>query len=206
MAYEAVESLQQTLLIILERDDDDLITPSVEQQTISILYKAAALQFNLKHFHFPEKEIIREVADTTEEIILYLFSPQYLSDRGFIHPSFRLSNQLEELAEELDSTVGYVVDYVRQRSDSALESQVVDPTEMIAISTNRLRRLAGIIKSRCRELTDEDSPSIMTKDPVVVVGFDEDIRQMMDRITPYTSYPGLQILPVVGMAGIDAEL
>ncbi|KAG6434634.1 hypothetical protein SASPL_106272 [Salvia splendens] len=73
--------------------------------------------------------------------------------------------------------------------------------------TYRLTRLVEKLNSSGRELADEDpsdSPSIYpTKDDVVVVGFDEDIRQMMDRITPCTSYPGLQILPIVGMAGID---
>ncbi|KAL1546820.1 hypothetical protein AAHA92_23368 [Salvia divinorum] len=108
MAYEAVDSLQQTLLLILQRRDDHLITPPVKQQIISIHDKAVVLQFNLKRF--PDKETIREVANTTEDIIQYLFFPQSLSDFGSIDPTVRLSDQLGKLAEELDSTVGYVVD------------------------------------------------------------------------------------------------
>ncbi|XP_047983871.1 putative late blight resistance protein homolog R1B-16 [Salvia hispanica] len=55
-----------------------------------------------------------------------------------------------------------------------------------------------------RELPDEDpsdSPSISPPSSNdVVVGFDEDIVQMMDRLTYQFSY--LQILPIVGMGGI----
>ncbi|XP_047978959.1 putative late blight resistance protein homolog R1B-16 [Salvia hispanica] len=134
------------------------------------------------------KETIREEANTAEEIIQYLFSPQYLSDLGSIDPSVRLLDQLGELAEELDSTVGYVVDNIRQQSDfpavssssrSALESEVVDPvvaTDLIVINSNRLRRLAEKIMSTGRELADEDPsdpPSITTKD--AAIGFADDL-------------------------------
>ncbi|XP_042004628.1 putative late blight resistance protein homolog R1A-10 [Salvia splendens] len=160
MAYEAVDSLQQTLLLILQRHDD-LITPPVKQQIISIHDKAAGLQLNLKHF--PDKETIREVANTAKRIIEYLFSPLNLSDFGFIHPTVRLPNQLGELARELDSTVGYVVDYckinsnsvsdspgVSSSSRSALKSQVDHLTiakELIVRDSNKSRLLGGRIKS-----------------------------------------------------------
>ncbi|KAL1546800.1 hypothetical protein AAHA92_23350 [Salvia divinorum] len=190
MAYEAVESLQQTLRIILLRDDGVITTP-VKHQIISIHDKAVVLQFNLKHF--PDKETTREVANTTEEIIQYLFSPQYLSDFGSKNPTVRLSDQLGELAEELESTVGYMVDYckinggsgspavsVGSSSRSALKSQVEDlPVELLAIYTNGLRRLADKILSTGREVADDDPsdrPSISplaSKD--VAAGFDDDL-------------------------------
>ncbi|KAL1546805.1 putative disease resistance protein RXW24L [Salvia divinorum] len=176
MAYEAVESLQQTLHIILLREDN-LITPPVKQRIVSIHDKAVGLQLNLKHF--PDKETIREVANTAEEIIQYIFSPQNPSDCGFIDPSVILSDQLGQLAEELDSTVGNVVDYIRQRSDSALESEVDDPvvtTELIAINTSGLKRLTEKLKSTGIESEDEDpsdSPPLTNKD--VAASFDDDL-------------------------------
>ncbi|KAG6437999.1 hypothetical protein SASPL_102932 [Salvia splendens] len=86
MAYEALESLQQTLLLlILQRHDDHVIIPAVKQQIVSIHHKAVVLQFNLKQF--PEKETIRE---------------------------------LGQLAVELKSTVGDVVDYCKSNSDILL--------------------------------------------------------------------------------------
>ncbi|XP_042046789.1 putative late blight resistance protein homolog R1B-16 [Salvia splendens] len=223
MAYEAVDSLQQTLLLILQRHDH-LITPPVKQQLISIHDKAVVLQFNLKHF--PDKETIREVANTAEKIIQYLFSSQNLSDCGFIHPTVRLSDQLGKLAKELESTVGYVVDYCKSNgaSDSpavssssryALKSEVQDlkvAPELIVRLSIRLRRLTEKIKSTARASVDEnpsDSPSIppFTYNDVVlkptskdlVVGFDEDVVPMRNRII---GYDALTILPVVGMAGI----
>ncbi|KAG6388461.1 hypothetical protein SASPL_149887 [Salvia splendens] len=134
MAYEAVESLQQTLHIIHLRDDG-LITP-VKQPVISTHDKAVVLQFNLKRF--PHKETIREILDQRT----------------------RLSDQLGELAEDLDSTVGNVVDYckingvsdspaVSPSSRSALNNQVEDLA--VAINTNMFRRLAEKIKSSGRE-------------------------------------------------------
>ena len=125
-----------------------------------------------------------------------------------------------KLAEELDSTVGDVVDYCKSNSDSVSDSPAASssvlksevehlPVELIAINTRRLRRLADKIKSSGRELVDEDpsdSPSITTKDDVAVVGFDEDILQVMDRITDYSSYSNLQILSIIGMGGIGKSI
>ncbi|XP_047978951.1 probable disease resistance protein At1g59620 [Salvia hispanica] len=237
MADEALDLLLQTLLQIYKRDDD-LTIRRVKLLIICIHDKAVILM----HFvqHFPEKEVIREVANTAKEIIEYLFSPQNLSaDCG----SVRLYDQLRELEEELDSTVEDVVDYIRQQSDSpavgsssvsTLESEVVDPvvaTELIVVNSKRFRRLAEKIESSDRELADvdpSDTPPLTikdvavgfsedlsdstaatsssrpasSKDDVVVVGFDEDILQMMDRITDYSSYSNLQILSIVGMGGI----
>ncbi|XP_047978947.1 putative late blight resistance protein homolog R1A-10 [Salvia hispanica] len=175
MAYEAVDSLQQTLLLILQRHDDHVITPTVKQQIVSIHDKAVVLQFNLKRF--PEKETIREVANATEEIIEYLFSPQNLSDNGSIDPTVKLSYQLGKLAEKLESTVGYVIDHCKMKD------------EQIA-----------------RALVDEnpsDSPSIhpttIATDRDFLVGFDEDIIQLRSRLI---GHDGRKVLPIVGMAGI----
>ncbi|KAL1546821.1 putative late blight resistance protein R1A-10 [Salvia divinorum] len=177
MAYEAVDSLQQTLLLILQRRDDHLITPPVKQQIISIHDKAVVLQFNLKRF--PDKETIREVANTTEDIIQYLFFPQSLSDFGSIDPTVRLSDQLGKLAEELDSTVGYVVDCCKIK-----DVQIA------------------------RALVDEslsDSPPILPllKRKDVVVGFDEDMIQMRCRLI---GHERLKVIPIVGMAGIGKSV
>ena len=96
MAYEAVNSLQQTLLQILQ-SENYLATPAVKQQIISIHDKAVLLQFNLERFS--EKETIREVAIASEGIIQYLFSPRYLSNCTSVHTFARqLSYQLEKLA------------------------------------------------------------------------------------------------------------
>ncbi|KAL1546743.1 putative late blight resistance protein R1B-23 [Salvia divinorum] len=201
MAYEAVESLQQTLRIILLRDDG-LITPLVKQRIISIHDKAVGLQLNLKHFS--EKEIIREVANASEEIIQFLFSPQNLSDCESIDSTVRLSDQLGELAEELESTVGYVIDYckinghsVRQQSDVA-----VGFDEGLSDSTAATSSSGPASTSRYFVADFAEDPSIyppMSRDDVV--GFDEDKAQMMDRITD-NSYSNREILPIVGMGGI----
>ncbi|XP_047980624.1 uncharacterized protein LOC125222177 [Salvia hispanica] len=180
MAYEAVDSLQQTLLIILQRHDN-FITPPVKQQIVSIHDKAVVLQFNLKHF--PDKETIREVAYTAKRIIEYLFSPLNLSDFGFIHPTVRLPNQLEELAKELDSTVGYVVDYckinsnsvsdspgVSSSSRSALKSQVDHLTiakELIVRDSSRSKLLGGRINSAPSPVITGFSLKSQVEDPPV---------------------------------------
>ncbi|XP_047983575.1 putative late blight resistance protein homolog R1B-16 [Salvia hispanica] len=229
MAYKAVESLQQTLRIILLRDDDDLITPPVKQQIVSIHDKAVVLQFNLRRF--PDKETIREVAIASEDIIQYLFSPQYLSNCRSIHQSGRqLPYQLENLAKKLESTVGYVIDCcnsndvadsdltVSSSSRSAHKSQVEDltvATELIVRNSNWLRRLWGRIKSAARaSLVDEkpsDSPSLhppaITTKKDVVVGFDEDMIQMRSQLISHDNlrligHDNLKVLPIVGMAGI----
>ncbi|XP_047978961.1 putative disease resistance RPP13-like protein 3 [Salvia hispanica] len=222
MAYEAVESLLKTLQIILLRDDD-LITPPVKQQIISIHDNSVVLQFNLEHF--PQKEILREVANTAEEIIQYLFFRENVS----YFETLRLPDQLEELAEEIESTVGYVVDYCKSNnvSDSpavssssrsaVLKGQVDDltlATELIVIVSNRLRKLAPKIRLATRKLAgysanndsvDFDSvPRISRPSPLTskddVVGFDEDIIQIRLRLTDRLSYR--QFLPIVGMGGI----
>lgn len=164
MAYEALDTLLQTLYRIL-KSDDDLTTLPVKQRIISIHDKAVALQFNLKEF--PEKGTIRDVATTAQDIVEYLFSPENLSDCGSIEPAVRLSNQLTELAEELGSTVGAVVDYckskgsvnnVRQLSDSPSSSRSdvdltvsVEPTVRVS---NRLGKLAEKLTSTARDLVD----------------------------------------------------
>ncbi|XP_042005671.1 putative late blight resistance protein homolog R1B-16 [Salvia splendens] len=236
MAYEAVGRLPQTLLQILQRHDD-AITPPVKQQIISIHDKALVLELNLNHFHFAEQKTIGKAAIATEGIIQYLFSAQYLSNCKSKDPSGRLSNHLGKLAKELDSIVVYIVDYcnsvslaVSSSSTSVLKSHIEDPmvtTELIAMTTNRLRRLAEKFKSTAGELADEDSsdspstdftssipespskcyvadfdedPSDSYRRDHDVVGFDEDILQMMDRIIDDSSY--LQILPIFGMGGI----
>ncbi|KAL1546806.1 putative late blight resistance protein R1B-16 [Salvia divinorum] len=183
MDYEALDSLQQTLLQIYERDDD-LTFRRVKQRILCIRDKAVVLQF-LKQY-FPEKERIREVADTIEEIIQYLFSPQNLSDRGSVDPTVRLSDQLGELAEDLDSIVEDVVDYIRQQSDpppALRSSSSSDPpvvaAELIVINSNGLRRLAEKLKSTDRELPDEDpsdsAPIFPLTSNDVVAGFDDDL-------------------------------
>ncbi|XP_057802582.1 uncharacterized protein LOC131017855 [Salvia miltiorrhiza] len=131
MASEALDSLLQTLRQILNRKDD-IITPRVKQRIISIHDKAVLLQLNLKHF--PKEATIREVVNTTQEIIEYIFSPENISDCASTEASVRLSIQLGELAEELASTAGDVVDYckspddlvnnVRRRSDSSSRSAI----------------------------------------------------------------------------------
>ncbi|KAL1546819.1 putative late blight resistance protein R1B-16 [Salvia divinorum] len=216
MAYEAVESLQQALLQILQRHDHPTTRP-VKKRIISIRDKAVVLMINLNHF--PEREVIGEVANITEDIIQYLLSPQRLSDCGSIDPTIRL---LGKLAEEIDSTVGYVVDYCKSNAmsdspavSSALKSQVEDlkvATELIVRISNRLRRLAVKIKSTAIELVDEDpsdSPSISpltSKDVVVgsndhlVVGLYEDMQQIMDRLVRDNKL--IQVIPIVGMGGI----
>ncbi|KAL1546745.1 putative late blight resistance protein R1B-16 [Salvia divinorum] len=187
MAYEAVDSLQQYLHIILQCHDD-LTNPHVKQQIISIHDKAVVLQLYLKRF--PEKETIREVATATEGIIQYLFSPEYLSNCKSIYQSVRLSGELGKLAKELESTVEYVVDHckinnasdspsVSSSSRSALKSQVEDlAVKLLAINANRLRRLAEKIKSTGRHLPYEDpsySPSIsQLTTKYVALGFDDD--------------------------------
>ncbi|XP_047978967.1 putative late blight resistance protein homolog R1B-23 [Salvia hispanica] len=160
------------------------------------------------YMHFPDKEIIREVANTSEEIIQYLFSPQNLSaDCGSTEPSVRLSDQLGELAEDLDSTVGYVVDYckindhsVRQQSNVAVGfgEDVTDST--VATSS----RPAPTTKCFAPDFDEDPSASPSLYPPTSrddVVGFDEDILRMINLITD-NSYSNREILPIVGIGGI----
>ncbi|KAL1546799.1 hypothetical protein AAHA92_23349 [Salvia divinorum] len=215
MAYEAVESLQQTLDIILQRHDHPTTRP-VKKRIISIRDKAVVLMIYLNHF--PETEAVREVANITQDIIQYLLSPQNLSHCGSIEPTVRL---LGKLAEEIDSTVGCVVDYCKTNSDSVSDSsssrsEVEDltaATELIVRISNRLRRLAVKIKSTAIELVDADPPSVSpltSKDVVVgsnnhlVVGLYEDMQQIMDRLVR-DDILKIQVISIVGMGGI-AEL
>ncbi|XP_042004993.1 putative late blight resistance protein homolog R1A-3 [Salvia splendens] len=225
MAYEAVDSLQQTLLLILQRDDD-VTTCTVKQQIVSIHDKAVALQSSLKHY--PEKETIREVAIATEGVIHYLFSSEYLSNQRSIKPYDRVSvpDHLLQVAKRLESTVEYVFDHcksndvrkpsaVSSSSRSALNSGVEDltiVTELIVRNSNWLRRLWGILKSAGRKKSaPSDSPSIPPPTSIygvvgvaptnkdVVVGFDDDMIQMRSRLI---GHRGRRVLPIVGMARI----
>ncbi|XP_047978949.1 putative late blight resistance protein homolog R1B-16 [Salvia hispanica] len=215
MAYEALNSLQQTLLQILQ-SNDHLTTHHIKSRIISIHDKAVVLQLNLNHF--PDKETIREVANTSEEIIQYLFSSEYLSNCKSIDTGLRLSDQLGELAEELDSTVGDVVDYCKSNkevSDSPPVSEIEDQTvaqELSVISSNRFRNIADKIKSTVGSDSNDsvdfdedpnDSPLLLLSPPIskyVVVGSDEDILQMKNRLTSISA--SREILPIVGMGGI----
>ncbi|XP_042046089.1 toMV resistance protein Tm-2(2)-like [Salvia splendens] len=182
MAYEALESLQQTLLRILHH----LTTRRVKERVISIHDKAVVLQLNLNHF--PEKETIREVANATLEIIQYIFSPQKLS----IDPTLKL---LGKLAEEIDSTGGHVVDYCKSNSNSVEDLKVA--TELIVRISNRLRRLAVKIKSTPIELVDEDSASKYLH-PQAKMWY---MQQIMDRLVR-DDILEIQVIPIVGMGGI----
>ncbi|XP_047978971.1 probable disease resistance protein RF9 [Salvia hispanica] len=164
------------LRIILLRDNG-LISPLVKQRIISIHDKAVGLQLNLKHF--PEKGIIREVANTSEEIIQYLFSQQNFSDYGSIGPTVRLLDQLGKLAMELDSTVGYVVDYCKE-SDVA-----VGFGEDLSDSTAATSSSSSIYPPTGRD---------------DMVGFDEDVLQMKDWLISISS--NREILPIVEMGGL----
>ncbi|KAL1546802.1 hypothetical protein AAHA92_23351 [Salvia divinorum] len=210
MAYEAVDSLQQYLRVILQCHDD-LTTPQVKQRIISIHDKAVVLQFNLKRF--PQQETIKEVATATEGIIQYLFSPEYLSNCKSTDQSVGLSDQLGKLAKVLESTVEYVVDRcksndVRKPSGSPSSSSR-SPTELIVRDSNWLGRLWGIIKSAPSDSPSMHPPTATSKYVVVgavptnkdvVVGLDEDMIQMRCRLI---GHDGLKVLPIVGMAGID---
>ncbi|KAL1546742.1 hypothetical protein AAHA92_23299 [Salvia divinorum] len=203
MAYEAVESLQQTLRIILLRDDG-LITPLVKQRIISIHDKAVGLQLNLKHFS--EKEIIREVANASEEIIQFLFSPQNLSDCESIDSTVRLSDQLGELAEELESTVGYVIDYckinghsVRQQSDVA-----VGFDEGLSDSTAATSSSGPASTSRYFVADFAEDPSIyppMSRDDVLLKKLELNGRWISWKdMTIVGSLPNLQVLKLKNYA------
>ncbi|XP_057800217.1 uncharacterized protein LOC131015812 [Salvia miltiorrhiza] len=163
MASEVLDSLLQILRQILKRDDD-LTTLRVKLRIISIHDKAVVLQLNLKHF--PEKEAIREAVNTTQEIIEYIFSPENVSDCGFIEASVRLSNQLGELAEELASTAGDVVDYckspdelvnnVRRRSDSSSRSAIRLDVSLLCLLARVKRIMLTTASSTRSALKNED--------------------------------------------------
>ncbi|KAH6812640.1 hypothetical protein C2S51_021658 [Perilla frutescens var. frutescens] len=216
MAYEALDSLQQTLTQILKRNDI-LTTRGVKLYILPIHDKAVVLQFNLKAF--PEKEAIRKVASTAHEIIECVFSPENLSDCGWMEPSVRVSNQLTELAEELDLIVGDVLDYcrvndVRKQSDYPALSSLSHGLERLAEKIlSSPRDLADYSRSKdvvvgidedlsysaANAVSSSSRPSPTSKDGVVV-GFDEDLMQIMDRLISDSPY--LKVLPIVGMAGI----
>ncbi|XP_057801610.1 uncharacterized protein LOC131016850 isoform X2 [Salvia miltiorrhiza] len=111
MAYEAFDTLLQTLDRILKHGDDRVITHSIKQEILSIRVQAVVLQLDVKHY--PNKERIREAAVSTHEIIEYLFSEENVSD------GVRLVNRLREVAQRLESTVGDVVDYIKGKGPVA---------------------------------------------------------------------------------------
>ncbi|XP_057785026.1 putative late blight resistance protein homolog R1B-16 [Salvia miltiorrhiza] len=151
MAYEAFDTLLQTLDRILKQGDDRVITHSVKQEILSIRVQAVVLQLNLKHY--PNKERIREAAVSTHEIIEYLFSEENLSDR------VRLANRLRKLAERLESTVGDVVDCIKGKGSvgSVTDSADVSSSSRSAITSSKDDGVVGleedveVIKNRLLE-------------------------------------------------------
>ncbi|XP_047978948.1 putative late blight resistance protein homolog R1A-3 [Salvia hispanica] len=130
MAYEALESLQQTLLLVLQRDDH-LITPPVKRRIISIHDKAVVLQFNLKWF--PDKETMRELGKLAKELE---------STVGYV-ADYCNSDSLS----------------VSSSSRSALKNEVEDltvATELMIRLSIRLRRFTEKIKLSSRALVDDD--------------------------------------------------
>ncbi|XP_057803000.1 putative late blight resistance protein homolog R1B-12 [Salvia miltiorrhiza] len=172
MAYEALDNLQQTLDQILEYHDD-LVTHSVKQEILSINVQAAVLQLNLKHY--PNKEKIREVANTAYEIIQYFFFGEYLSDCGSTEPTVIVANKLRELAQRLESTVGDVVDYIKGN----------DPISTVTDS---------------HDVSSSSRSAITSSKDDIVVGFEEDVKVIKDRLCKGSSR--LQVLPIVGTGGI----
>ncbi|XP_057803152.1 putative late blight resistance protein homolog R1B-14 [Salvia miltiorrhiza] len=129
MAYEALDTLLQTLDHILKHGDDPVITHSVKQEILSIRIQAVVLQLNLKHY--PNTETIRDAASTTHEIIEFLFSEE-TSTTGV-----RLASGLRKLAQRLESTVEDVVDYIKG-SDSI--SSVIDSPDVSSSSRSAITR------------------------------------------------------------------
>ncbi|XP_057785056.1 putative late blight resistance protein homolog R1B-8 isoform X2 [Salvia miltiorrhiza] len=173
MAYEALDNLQQTLDQILNHGDERVITPSVKQEIISIRIQAVVLQLNVKHY--PNKETITEAANSTHEIIEYLFSEENVPDGESIDPTVRLANRLREVAQRLESTVGDVVDYIKGNDpiSSVTDSPDVSSSSRSAITSSK----------------DDD-----------VVGFEEDVEVIKDRLCMGSSR--LQVIPIVGTGGI----
>ncbi|XP_057802815.1 putative late blight resistance protein homolog R1A-10 [Salvia miltiorrhiza] len=151
MAYEAFDTLLQTLDRILKHGDDRVITHSVKQEILSIRVQAVVLQLNLKHY--PDKETIRDAAVSTHEIIEYLFSEENLSD------GVRLANRLRKLAERLESTVGDVVDCIKGKGSvgSVTDSTDVSSSSRSAITSSKDDGVVGfeedaeVIKNRLLE-------------------------------------------------------
>ncbi|XP_057803044.1 putative late blight resistance protein homolog R1A-10 [Salvia miltiorrhiza] len=151
MAYEAFDTLLQTLDRILKHGDDRVITHSVKQEILSIRIQAVVLQLNLKHY--PNKETIRDAAVSTNEIIEYLFSEENLSD------GVRLANRLRKLAERLESTVGDVVDCIKGKGSvgSVTDSADVSSSSRSAITSSKDDGVVGfeedveVIKNRLLE-------------------------------------------------------
>ncbi|XP_057800179.1 putative late blight resistance protein homolog R1B-16 [Salvia miltiorrhiza] len=172
MAYEALDNLKQTLDLILEYHDN-LVTHSVKQEILSIGVQAAVLQLNLKHY--PNKEKIREAANTAYEIIQYFFFGEYLSDCGSTEPTAILAKKLRELAQRLQSTVGDVVDYIKGKAS------VSSITDSPAVGSS----------SRSAITSSEDD---------FVVGVDKDVKVIINRLLEGSTR--LRVLPIVGTGGI----
>ncbi|XP_057802830.1 putative late blight resistance protein homolog R1B-16 [Salvia miltiorrhiza] len=171
MSYEALDNLKQTLDLILEYRDD-LLTHSVKQEILSIRIQAAVLQLNLKLY--PNKEKIREAANTAYEIIEYFFFGEYLSDCGSTEPTIILANKLREVAQRLESTVGDVVDYIKGKG--VTDSPAVSSSSRSAITSSK-----------------DD----------FVVGVDKDVKVIKDRLLVESSRDSrLRVLPIVGRGGI----
>ncbi|KAK4410801.1 putative late blight resistance proteinR1B-12 [Sesamum angolense] len=190
MAYAAVLSLMETLKQILDADNQHLLDHK-RQQFESLLGQACSLQDFLEDSWKTSSEAveslehqIREAAYTGDDLIRSHMSNrtegclwQVKSMLQNLIFAFWPDQDLEKVIEEIDSIMKEVMKF---KNGGGLKDSG-PRNSLSAGSSTQVARVAG----------------------TTMVGFDDDLIQLKDRLTGQQSK--LQIIPIVGMGGIVSQ-
>ncbi|KAL0397280.1 UNVERIFIED_CONTAM: Disease resistance protein RPP13 [Sesamum calycinum] len=182
MAYAAVLSLMETLKQILDADSQHLLDHK-RQQFESLLGQACSLQDFLEDSWKTSSEAveslehrIREAAYTGDDLIR-----SHLSNR-----IWRVKSMLQNLISAF-------------WPDQDLE-KVIEEIDSIMKEVMKFKDGGGLKDSGPRNSLSAGSSTQVARVADTMVGFDDDLIQLKDRLTGQQSK--LQIIPIVGMGGI----
>ncbi|KAL0425308.1 UNVERIFIED_CONTAM: putative late blight resistance proteinR1A-4 [Sesamum radiatum] len=182
MAYAAVLSLMETLKQILDADNQHLLDHK-RQQFESLLGQACSLQDFLEDSWKTSSEAveslehrIREAAYTGDDLIR-----SHLSNR-----IWRVKSMLQNLISAF-------------WPDQDLE-KVIEEIDSIMKEVMKFKDGGGLKDSGPRNSLSAGSSTQVARVADTMVGFDDDLIQLKDRLTGQQSK--LQIIPIVGMGGI----